>query len=455
MKAFFLFIGCCLLTGHLSAQSLFVSGPMCGYTELRTSRIWAELQPSVTSVRLTYRPENAGKVAEKTEIYKGPFGKPFHTIQLPLTGLEPGTRYQYELTAATANGTSQQQQGHFTTQTLWQYRSPAPDFSFLTGSCAYINQKMYDRPGAPYGGDTSIFSTMAHQPADFMLWLGDNWYTREADYMSTWGLHYRPHHDRSLPVLQPLLKAMPHYATWDDHDYGPNDFGFSYIFKEESRQVFMDYWANPTYGEKGQGIYTQFMHNDVAFFLLDDRTWRNNDAWRDSVNGAPDTGKRMFGKQQMHWLKDALLSQRNAPFKIIATGSQVLNPVSPYDCFRHYEAEFNELMDFITAYDIPGVVFLTGDRHRSEIIRMDRPGNYPLYDITASPLTSHVYGPGGAETDMKERVPNTLVVAQNYAKISITGAKEARTLQVQFFDIAGIEKAQWQVSENELRRKKP
>jgi alkaline phosphatase D len=43
-------------------------------------------------------------------------------------------------------------QGSSHTKNLWQCRKPASDFSFLTGSCAYFNEPIYDRPGKPYGG---------------------------------------------------------------------------------------------------------------------------------------------------------------------------------------------------------------------------------------------------------------------------------------------------------------
>lgn len=441
-----------VLTGSVEAKQLIISGPMPGYTELRTTRIWAGLQSTVTRASITYWQEDKGRNTGKTTFFKGSLGNEFQTITFTLTGLEPGTRYKYEIVATDAKRITEKREGKFRTQLLWQYRQPAPDFSFLTGSCAYFNEPQYDRPGTPYGGDSSIFATMAKQPADFMLWLGDNWYTREADYNSSWGLRYRAHRDRSLEVLQPLLKAMPHYAIWDDHDFGPNDFGASYLYKSESRRVFMDYWCNPSYGQDGNGVYSQFNYSDVAFFLLDDRTWRSNDALKDSLDGSPDPDKQMFGKQQMRWLKDALLSQRNAPFKIIATGSQVLNPLSPYDCFRHFGNEFTELMDFIAKYNIDGVIFLTGDRHHSEIIRTDRTNNYPLYDITASPLTSHVYAPGGVEKNMPERVPGTSVNKQNYARISVAGPNGARVLKVQFLDIAGVQQASWEVSEKDLKK---
>lgn len=98
----------------------------------------------------------------------------------------------------------------------------------------------------------------------------------------------------------------------------------------------------------------------------------------------------------MEWLKNSLLYS-SATFKIITVGSQVLNPVSPYDKWRDFPAEYQELMDFLKEYKVNGVLFLTGDRHHSEIIKVDRPGTYPLYDITVSPLTSGTHSFGGPE----------------------------------------------------------
>ena len=79
----------------------------------------------------------------------------------------------------------------FKTKDTWEFRSPAPDFSFIFGSCAYINDPAYDRPGEPYGRDPRIFDTMAKTNADFMLWIGDNTYPREADWTSKSGFYYR------------------------------------------------------------------------------------------------------------------------------------------------------------------------------------------------------------------------------------------------------------------------
>ena len=72
----------------------------------------------------------------------------------------------------------------FKTVTRWEWRTPPPDIRFIFGSCAYLNEPAYDRPGPPYGQGTEIFRHMAASGADFMIWDGDNWYLRDANYDS-------------------------------------------------------------------------------------------------------------------------------------------------------------------------------------------------------------------------------------------------------------------------------
>ena len=431
----------------LSAQSLIVSGPMLGPVELRDAKVWVELSPSVRSASM--RVTKKGEKNFTDVSYRGELQRPFNPIQFSVGGLEPNTTYQYQIWV---NGKPSDQGGEFTTKPLWQWRSPAPDFSFLAGSCSYINDPAYDRPGTPYGSNDSIFLAMAREQASFMFWLGDAWYTREVDYYSEWGLWNRASHDRATPTLQPLLKAMSHIAIWDDHDFGPNNMGSSYHLKETSRKVFNSYFCNPSSGMNGQGIYTQYSYGDADLFLLDDRWWRSADNERDSINGKPNPNKTMIGREQLDWLKTALLSS-NAPFKIIGVGSQVLNPVSPFDRWLDFPAEYYELMNFLQAYSVNGVVFLTGDRHHSEIIKVDRPGTYPLYDITVSPLTSATHVFGGSEKNNPYRV---LGVDQkhNYGKISISGPRGARVLKVEYLGTKGELLGTWSVGEKELRTPK-
>ncbi|MEI8060193.1 MAG: alkaline phosphatase D family protein, partial [Ferruginibacter sp.] len=421
--------------------------------ELRNATIWVEVTSAVKSVAIKFNAQSTVKNATGIERgivkYKGELGKDFNPIKIELNGLKINTTYTYsilinEKPVAVSFTTK------FTTKELWQWRNPAPDFTFLTGSCAYFNEKEFDRPSKPYGGDSSIFETMSTIPAAFNVWLGDNWYTREVDYTTRWGLNYRASHDRAMPVLQKFMASMPQYSIWDDHDYGPDNAGKSYILKDESRKIFMNYSLNPSYGEEGKGIYSLISYSDVDIFLTDDRFFRSEDDMPDSVEGKPNTAKTYFGKMQLEWLKNALTFSA-ATFKIIATGSQVLNPFSSAECMKSYSAEYYELMNYLATQKIKGVLFITGDRHHSEVIKQDRAGLYPLYDITTSPFTAGVSKVRGLELNSSVRINGTLVEAQNFAKIMVSGKKNERNLKVEFIGIKGNKLGEWTIGEKELQ----
>ncbi len=449
----------CLVAASIAVQAQrLVSGPMIGHTEFRTAVIWFQLSGNfpVSDIRVRITPE-PGAIPVITK-ENNPY---YHIYKIQFVNLQPGTKYEYDFHALPIMRPLAE--GSFTTQQLWQWRKLSPDFSFITGSCAFTNHPAYDRlyydvprftkTSKPYGQDSAIFLTMAKEKADFMLWLGDNWYTREVDYYSPWGLHNRAATDRGSAIIQPLLKAMPQYAIWDDHDYGPNDSDKSFHLKKDSRLAFKSFWANPSYGMNEQGIYTRFTWNDVDFFLLDDRWYRSNDEMADSIDGQPNNEKKMFGDLQLEWLKNALLQSKNNPninFRIIVNGSQVLNPVSPYDCFRKFPVEYNDLIKFVTENKVNGILFLTGDRHHSEIIKIDRAGAYPLYDITSSPLTSGTHKFGSAEKENAYRVLG-IDQKQNYTRVSFNGVGRDRTLTATFLGVQGDQLGEYKITASQLR----
>jgi alkaline phosphatase D len=326
------------------------------------------------------------------------------------------------------------------------------NFSFLTGSCAYLSPNDGDTSFYLYAGDTNIFYSMSKKQADFMLWLGDNWYLDYPEWETAEGMRKKARYARTVKTTQPIrVKGIPEYALWDDHDFGPNQSQQDFPLKHVSREIFMETWKdNPSFGEANQGVYTSFRKEDVRFILLDDRWWRDFDRLWDYKFFKPNPNKRMFGVQQMAWLKKQLTEDTAAAFKVIVNGSQMLNPWAKGDCLAHFPVEYQELLDFINRERIKGVLFLSGDTHFSEIIRLDREQKYPLYDITVSPLTSTVSNPRGYERHNKFRVPGTLIEQQNFARFSVTGDMENRRLEVEFFDKYGRLLNQWTVSKKEI-----
>ena len=357
------------------------------------------------------------------------------TATVRLFGLEPGTDYAYSVRldgqlAEVGYPTA------LSTQPLWQYRTDPPSFTAAIGSCYYDNDPPYDRPGDPYGGSPSIFSEIDALSPDLMLWLGDNVYLREVDWWDPQGIDYRYRHSRSEPALQPLLASTAHYATWDDHDYGPNDSDRSYVLKDDALDTFTRYWPAAARGLPGvPGVFTHFQWADVEFFVLDDRYHR-------APNDAPDDERTILGEEQVQWLMDALTAS-SAPFKVVAVGGQFLNPVPVFETFSAIApAERQRILDGIHERRIEGVVLLSGDRHHTELLRMPRDGAYPLYEFTSSPLTA------GASTyplrdDSPEytnplRVDGTLVAGEhNFGTLTVTGTRTDRTLTMRTYRADG------------------
>jgi alkaline phosphatase D len=411
-----------LLADTVSAAQL-QAGPMVGSVSMRSAIVWVQANEP-TLAWLEYRSPN-GELHKTT---KTPLTAAHHfTGHLAVTGLEPGQHYEYRVLFDNKPVASKLS---FNTQALWQWRTDPPAFTALTGSCLYINEAQYDRPGTLYGGHYEILKSMAAAKPDLTIWLGDNLYFREADYGSPLDMPLRYQRDRALPELQKLLQTGQHYAIWDDHDYGSNDSDKSFIFKNESLALFKDYWANPSYGTpETPGVFTKVSYNDVDFFLLDDRYHRDH-------QNMPDTAeKAMFGKAQMDWLKNALLSS-TASFKIIAAGGQMINDENKYEGWQSYTAERKDFLDWLSVTHVNGVMFLSGDRHQSELMRMPRASDYPLYELTCSPFTAGTHNVD-SERNNPVLVADTMVGERNFCTLSFSGSLKERVMDVKSFDVNG------------------
>jgi alkaline phosphatase D len=421
MRLFFLFIAA---LASQAAHAQPVAGPMLGPVTRHTASIWVQGdQPA--SVALEVSEPGSAKPAWTTAARTLDRENDF-SARLDLDQLASETRYQYRL--------------------VWDGVALEPVYRFATlagqpagykvylGSCAHVHDPETDG-GKPWSGGFEIFDRIAGEAADdaqahLMLWLGDNIYLRADDYEHPAGMSQRYRKVRSHPSLQKLLPALPHYAIWDDHDYGPNDHNQSFVFKQTSLDLFKRYWPNPSAGLPGiPGIFTAFSIGDADFFLLDDRWHRDSD--RDLS-----AGKVLFGQEQMRWLKNALLASR-ARFKFIAGGSQFLNDLSRFEGWHNFKEERGDFLFWLQQNKVSGVMFLSGDRHRTELLRMDRPDAYPLYELTCSPLTSGVHKIDAAEAEHPARVPGTLVSARNYCTLAAEGSGNERRLVVKSLDAAG------------------
>ena len=455
VRALVLFTVLCSLLAPLAhAAGKLIAGPMLGYNAHREVFVWLETK-GATTVEMEYwlsgQPATVKKIT-KSHLHETPAGGQISHFTPGL--LTPGAAYEYSLTIDGAKP-SFAFPLKFTPRGIWEWRSGPPDFKFIVGSCAYINEPALDRPGTPYGVSYKPFEFAAETGADFMIWLGDNWYYREPDYSSKSGLWHRAQHDRSTPEMQKLLGVMHHYATWDDHDYGPNDPNWAYEFKDETLKIFRAYWGNTTYGERDNpGVYNKWYWGDAAFILMDDYSYRDDV----DIDQSKHPEKSQWGRRQLEWLKQSLLQAQSLghfPFKFIGNGTQMLQTEPRGSGHELYRRERDELLAFITEHKITGVVFLTGDVHHAGVYRRQLSPEGPwIYDVTASPLTSGAWDVVKSEKARDPLlVPGTLVGDQNFVQIEIKGPREARQLVISATDKQGVKRFEHVVPAAELGAK--
>jgi len=448
-----IFLASCLfiigMSSFLKAQtntppSLLQSGPMVGYSTMREVMLWVQTKSEAT-VHFEYWEKGKPETKAKTEKYTTKKNEGF-TAHITTDLLNVSTKYEYALFI---NGKKVERPYplEFQTQVLWQWRTDPPPIKFVVGSCLYVNDTPYDRPGTPYGSNYGIFETIVKQKPDFMIWAGDNTYLREVDYDSRSGMLYRYTHSRSLPELQPLLGSVHHYATWDDHDFGPNDSDRSFVHKDMSTEIFKHFWANPTYGfaTGGKGICGRVQWGDIEFFLLDDRYFKTPQD-RNNIE------KKLLGDEQIEWVADAITESR-ATFKFIVCGVQVINSAAIYENYATCPEERQRLIKRIRESNAKGVFFLTGDRHHTSLSALQEDSKmYPLYDLTSSSLTSGVFAPSPEEKNTN-LVDGTVVVDQNFALMEVTGATKERVLKITIINHKGEVKWIKEIAAKELKNK--
>ncbi len=419
------------------------SGPMLGYSEMREVLLWVQTEKA-DFVKFGYWEKDKPSLKFFTEEILTNKSQAF-VAKIIADQVYPGKKYEYEV-YVNKKKIVRNYPLEFQTQTLWQYRTDPPNFKFAVGSCTFTNEPEFDRPGSPYGKSLGIFNKIYDQKPNFMVWGGDNIYLREVDWYTRTGINHRYTDFRKQKELQPLWGSVHHYAIWDDHDFGPNDSDRSFWGKNLTLDIFKNFWGNLNYVFKDEGVTGTFMWEDCQFFLLDNRYFR-------APNEIIDENKDYFGEKQLNWLIESLRNS-SAPFKFVVTGGQIVNEAKVFENMSNYPGERNKLLKKLEENKISGVLFISGDRHHTNLQKMERKDNYPLYDLTISPLTSSAGKPIEEEYKTKTIIEGTeLNNSQAFGIMEVSGKRTDRILKINVFDGDGTKKWDYTINARDLRAK--
>lgn len=381
----------------LAFAAPLLSGPMVGHVTESSATVWLRAEPGARIGGEVEQSSAGGSLAGNGGVATGvvrSLGDGFALVTFE--GLRPSAESRARLSIRRGAGAAAPTEE--LVEVTFRTAPPASSTGIVRlafGSCA----KASAHPELP------VYRAIAAEAPDFAIFVGDNSYFivggDGADWQKTSGpmgdwtspelMLARHLETRDLRDLRDLIRSVPCYAVWDDHDYGPNNADHRFPLKHEALRLFQQVWANPSYGTPGTpGIFSSFRHGPVEVFLMDDRYYKDVERGETPAEGRPDD-RAIWGAAQLEWLKAGLRSS-TAPVKLIANGTQVLAETPDGEGhFQEAPAERERLFAFLREERIGGVVFLSGDRHYSEANRLNREGEPALLEFTSSPM-----GQGGA-----------------------------------------------------------
>ena len=162
-----------------------------------------------------------------------------------------------------------------------------------------------------------------------------------------------------------LLGAVPFLATWDDHDFGPNDTNGAEVAdwqRRESRRLFRRFMRDPRLRPRVRAPNTMGIHysmeiDDIKIIMLDVRYYRTGKRRRNAT---------MLGEEQEEWLWRELEHDRK--YTILAGGSPIgtigRDGTGYEGSWAGYPRFLNEFRDRVNRSH--RVLVLGGDIHRNK-----------------------------------------------------------------------------------------
>ena len=257
------------------------------------------------------------------------------------------------------------------------------DFVMAFGSCNKQDE------------ENLLWDDVIAQNPSVWVWLGDNVYADTNDKREKRRAYEEQRYQEGYREVK---KKMHVTGTWDDHDYGQNDAGADYPYKEDAQELFLDFMDVPRSHPRRmkEGVYHVEEYatpkGKVKLIMLDTRYFRSpltknfgEGKKKYLPNRTP--GSTMLGEEQWKWLETQLFKS-DADFNIIVSSVQVLSNKHGFETWGNFPLESDRLFKLIRDSKAKAVMFLSGDRHFSEFSRFNVEGmRYPLVDFTSSGLT--------------------------------------------------------------------
>lgn len=257
-------------------------------------------------------------------------------------------------------------------------------------------------------------SVEAENP-DLILLIGDNVYAdtvmgRYLGPQNGEGLWKRYAETFGLLHLYKFKHLKPILAVWDDHDYGTNDGDRTNPYRFESLKVLQGFFPQTTQKipefQAGPGASSMLKAFGLRIALLDDRSFRSPT----SESQFEPEKQTHFGSEQEDWL----FSQKDpTSLTLLISGDQWFGAYHRFESYeRNHPKSLEKFLSRLKHFVDPAV-FISGDRHLSEVMRIEpRLLGYETFEITSSAIHSKTHPSGWDKTPNPRQIRGKDLVFQ-------------------------------------------
>jgi alkaline phosphatase D len=292
-----------------------------------------------------------------------------------------------------------------------------------------------------------VLDSIAAKKPDVWVWMGNSIFTDKDENKSLKAKFYNLSVTNNYRNLLDSVKNI--LAIWDEYDYGMEDGNKYFKNKSKAKKEFLDFLEIPQNApiRKRNGIYSSYTIGEefkkIRIILLDTRTFqdqlltnpnydlvKNKDHYTlfnaiknnnlDSVidislfpnlyehykldsnvlnhkmhnnyitkifaKYMPKDSADLLGKEQWQWLYNTL-KHSDARINIIVSNLQIIPTEQLDEKWANFPNSRQKLFEIISETKPKGIIFLSGNRGKSEISKINLPNiDYPIYEITSSGL---------------------------------------------------------------------
>ncbi len=245
---------------------------------------------------------------------------------------------------------------------------------------------------------------MLSDAADVTLLIGDNgygdmdgrWYVNNDPLLEELRESYREL--GANPDFAALRAVRPMLTVWDDHDYGVNDGGGDFPFKEFAERIYERFWSLEDRAlAKRPGVYDSFIAGPegqrLQVIMLDTRFFRSPLKKTDQYGAmgkeryvpSDDPYQSMLGEAQWAWLAAEL--KKPADLRLLVSSIQITPNVHGWEAWATLPIERERLYALLSETEaVSNTVFVSGDRHASYLYANTEAAEVPVREMTTSSI---------------------------------------------------------------------